>query len=207
MKVKGKNNSILNQKPHFILVSLCNPKILTANPEISLKITEIGELFSSDFLVDIKNLPKLVIEFLSRLFPILLCVAIFVVNLSLITGAIIYLIDNYNEYNGKVMIQRSFIILCVIYIVFNPYSPNSINIVEPFDGFHLITSFITSYLLFIFAALSLILFIVNLGHYLVYTSPISRLNAVYRLKRCGICLICVILPLSFNFPNMPIWVM
>ena len=205
--MKGKNNSKLEQKPHFILKSSFNPKIILTIPQISLIITEIGEFFSSDLLVDIKNLSKLVIEVLSRLFPILLCVAIFVVNLSLITGAIIYLIDNRDDYNGKVMIQRSFIILCVIYIVFNPSSPNSINIVEPFDGFHLFTTFITSYLLFIFAALSLILFIVNLGLYTVYTSQISRINVVYRLKRCGICLICVILPLSFNFPNMPIWVM
>ncbi len=205
--MKGKNNSKLEQKPHFILVSLSNPKIMLTFPQISLIITELGNFFSSDFLVDIKNLPKLVIEFLSRLFPILLCVAIVVVNLSLITGAIIYLIDNHNEYNGKVMIQRSFIILCVIYIVFNPYSPNSINIVEPFEGFHHITTFITSYLLFIFAVLSLILFILNLGFYIISTSPISRLNTFNRLKKCGICLICVILPLSFNFPNMPVWVM
>ncbi|MHA2075024.1 MAG: hypothetical protein ACW97X_10420 [Candidatus Hodarchaeales archaeon] len=196
----------INQKPHFTLVLLIHPGTKLTIPQISLRITEISDIFSLDILVSIKNLPKLVIDFLSRLFPILLCLAIVVVNLSLITGAIIYLLDN-NEYNGKIMIQRSFIILCAIYMIFNPYSPGSLTIVEPFDGFQSFTSFVTSYLLFIFAALSMVLFILNLGFYLISTSPISRLNAIYRLKRCGICLICVLLPLSFSFPNMPIWIM
>ena len=197
-----------NKISHFTVFFLYYLDTILVEPQFTLTKTEISDYFSSEILVSLENLPKLVIGFLSRLFPILLCLAIFVVNISLITGAIKYLIFlDLNDSNGKIMIQRSFIILCAIYIVFNPYSPESIIIVEPFDGFQSFIAFVTSYLLFIFAALSLILFILNLGLYLISTSPINRLNAIYRLKRCIICLICVLLPLSFSFPNMPIWSM
>jgi succinate dehydrogenase hydrophobic anchor subunit len=141
-----------------------------------------------------------IIELFSSIFPILLCVTFVTVNLSLILGAIVYLLD-YNEENGKMMILRSLTILTLLIFVFNPNFPNSIEVTEPFEGFQSLTSFITSYLLFIFASLSLIVFLGNLGLYLI-SSDTKRIKT---LKKSIFCLVCVILPLGFQFPNMPLW--
>ncbi len=166
---------------------------------ISITITEIVDNLSLDFLSNLQNLTVLVIDVLSRLFPILLCIAIVSANLSLIVGAILYLLES-NEEDGKVMIQRSFVTSCLLFFIFNPYSPSSIPIAEPFEGFQLFTSFVISYLLFLFAALSLIIFIGNLGFFLLSSDK----KTIRRLKKSFICLICVILPLGFQFPNMPL---
>lgn len=151
------------------------------------------------YIIFLQNLPSLILEILSHLFPILLCIAIVVTNLSLITGALLYLFEK-NEDNGKKMIKRSLITYSIIFLIFNPYSSNSITITEPFDGFQFFASFLTSYLLFVFAALSLILFIANLGIYLLSANT----NTTHQLKKSFFCLICVILPLGFQFPNMPL---
>lgn len=146
----------------------------------------------------LQNLPTIITEILSELFPVLLNIAIVVTNLSLLTGAILYLLEN-NEENGKKMIKRSLITNSIIFLIFTPYSSNTLTINEPFEGFQIFASFITSYLLFIFAALSFILFIGNLGLYLLSTN----VNTTDQLKKSFFCLICVILPLGFQFPNMP----
>ena len=152
-----------------------------------------------NFKIFLQNLPTLITDILSELFPVLLNIAIVVANLSLLTGAILYLLEN-NEENGKKMIKRSLITSSIIFLIFTPYSSNKITINEPFEGFQIFTSFITSYLLFVFAALSLLLFIGNLGLYLLSTN----VNTANQLKKSFFCLICVILPLGFQFPNMPL---
>ncbi len=151
------------------------------------------------YIIFLQNLPNFISGILSELFPVLLCIAIAVANLSLITGAIFYLFET-KEDNGKKMIKRSLITCSILFLIFNPYSTNSITITEPFEGFQLFVSFLTSYLLFIFAALSLIIFIGNLGLYLLSTNT----NTTNQIKKSFFCLICVILPLSFQFPNMPL---
>jgi hypothetical protein len=163
--------------------------------DLSIAIIDIMD----NYRIFLQNLPGLIIGILSELFPFLLNIAIVVVNLSLITGAILYLLED-NEENGKKMIKRSLITCAIIFLIFTPYSSNSISITEPFEGFQFFTSFITSYLLFVFAALSLILFISNLGLYLLSANK----NTTNHLKKSFFCLICVILPLGFQFPNMPL---
>ena len=115
-------------------------------------------------------------------------------------GAIIYLLD-YNEENGKMIIFRSLAILTLIIFIFNPISPNMGEVTEPFEGFLSITSYITAYMLFIFASLSLIVFLGNLGLYII--SPDTK--HIRTLKKSLICILCVILPMGFQFPNMPLW--
>lgn len=159
-----------------------------------------GHFFSLEILNYRQEISHQIIELFSSLFPILLCVTIVIVNLSLIFGAIIYLLD-YNEENGRMMILRSLAILTLLIFIFHSEFPTTIEVTEPFEGFQSLTSFITSYLLFIFASLSLIVFLGNLGLYLLS----SDRNRIKTLKKSMICLICVILPLGFQFPNMPLW--
>ncbi|MFX0122320.1 MAG: hypothetical protein ACFFAE_01695 [Candidatus Hodarchaeota archaeon] len=159
-----------------------------------------GNFFSVEITNYLKELSEQFIELISSLFPFLLSVTIVTLNLSLISGAIVYLLD-YDEKNGKMMILRSFTILMLLIFIFNPNFPNSFVPTEPFKEFQFLTSFITSYLLFIFAALSLIVFLGNLGLYMI-SSDTKRVKG---LKKSIICLICVILPLGFQFPNMPLW--
>jgi hypothetical protein len=157
--------------------------------------------FSLEILNYRQEITHQISELLSSLFPILLCITIVTVNLSLVFGAIIYLLD-YNEENGKMMILRSLAILTLLIFIFHSEFPTgTIEVMEPFEGFQSLTSFITSYLLFIFASLSLIVFLGNLGLYLLS----SDRNRIKTLKKSVICLICVILPLGFQFPNMPLW--
>ncbi len=159
-----------------------------------------------NFSPEIPNYPqefsKQLIGLFSLIFPVLLNVAIVTVNLTLISGAIIYLLD-YNEENAKKMIFRSFIVLILLISIFNLNFPNPSVVAEPFKGFQSLTSFITSYLLFIFAALSLIIFIGNLGLYLIGSDS----KRIKNLKKSAFCLVCIILPLGFQFPNMPLWTM
>ena len=148
----------------------------------------------------LQDFSKQLIELFSSIFPVLLSITIVTVNISLISGAIVYLLDS-NEENGKMMILRSLVILLVLISIFNPNFPNSTVVMEPFEGFWPLTSFITSYLLFIFAALSLIVFLGNLGLYIIASDS----KRIKNLKKSVFCLICIILPLGFQFPNMPLW--
>lgn len=153
-----------------------------------------------EILSYLQNFSNQLIELFSSIFPVLLSITIVTVNVSLISGAIVYLLDS-NEENGKMMILRSLVILLILISIFNPNFPNSTVVMEPFDGFQLLTSFITSYLLFIFAALSLIVFLGNLGLYIIASDS----KRIKNLKKSVFCLICIILPLGFQFPNMPLW--
>ncbi|MFW9903366.1 MAG: hypothetical protein ACFFFH_03460 [Candidatus Thorarchaeota archaeon] len=128
------------------------------------------------FLIEVINylesISDEIIEFFSLIFPILLCITIFAVNLSIILGSVIYLLD-YNEENGKMIILRSLAILTLLIFIFNPNFPDIGEYVEPFDGFTSLATYITAYLLFIFASLSLIVFLGNLGLYII-SSDIKR---------------------------------
>lgn len=160
------------------------------------------DIFPPGVINYLKELLKQLIAFFSQIFPIFLNITIVMVNISLISGAIIYLLDDNNE-NGKAMIMRSFLVLIILISIFNQNYPNLTTITEPFEGFQSLTAFITSYLLFVFAALSLIIFLGNLGLYIIS----SNTKRIRNLKKSAFCLICIFLPLGFQFPNMPIWVM
>ena len=166
----------------------------------ALILGEKIDFFPLEILNYLQNYSKQLIELFSSIFPVLLSITIVTVNISLISGAIVYLLDS-NEENGKMMILRSLVILLIVIFIFNPNFPNSTVVMEPFEGFRPLTSFITSYLLFIFAALSLIVFLGNLGLYII----VSDSKRIKNLKKSVFCLICIILPLGFQFPNMPLW--
>ncbi len=138
-------------------------------------------------------------SFIHKIFPVTLTLAIFMVNLSFIIGAILYLLD-YDELNGKKMLFRSAILSILLFFVFNVYTFTELE--EPFQGFEKFASFITAYLLFIFAALSLILFLGNLGYYLLSPNPSQKRI----LKKTLFCLLCTFIPLGLQFPAMPKWV-
>ncbi|MFX1515021.1 MAG: hypothetical protein ACFFC6_01850 [Promethearchaeota archaeon] len=157
--------------------------------DLSLEITTYLQRLSSE--ID---------AFFSTIFPILLCITIVTINLSIVFGALVYLLDH-NENNGKMMIVRSLAILTLIIFIFNPIFPNIGEVNEPFEGFLSITSYITAYMLFIFASLSLIIFLGNLGLYII-SSDTKHKKA---LKKSVICILCVVLPMGFQFPNMPLW--
>jgi hypothetical protein len=159
-------------------------------------------IFDSDLSRLLENFSDNIIDFFSTLFPYLLSISIAILNISFICGGINYLLD-YNEENGKLIIIRSFILLLLIFFIFNPSSSESTIFTDSLEGFRELISFITSYLLFIFAALSLIMFIINLG--LLFT--IYDYKRVKKIKKCVLCLLCTLLPLGFQFPSMPSWVM
>ncbi len=169
----------------FYQISTIIEKIENLSPEISHYLLELS---------------KQIIGFLSSSFPVFLSIAFVTINISLISGAIIYLLD-LNEENGKLMIIRSFIILLLLISIFNHNFYYSTITIEPFEGFHQLTSFITSYLLFAFAALSFIIFIGNLGLYLVFPDA----KRIRNLKKSMLCLICIVLPLGLQFPKIPLW--
>ena len=156
--------------------------------------------FSPEVINFLESLSNKINEFFASFFPILLCITIVTVNLSIMIGALVYLLD-YNEENGKMMILRSLATLTLLIFIFNPNLPNMGEVVEPFEGFQSLATYITAYLLFIFASLSLIVFIGNLGLYIIS----SDLKHEKTLKKSMICLLSVIVPLGFQFPNMPIW--
>lgn len=131
-------------------------------------------------------------------FPITLPLAVFMVNITLIIGAILYLLG-YNEENGKRMIIRAGALTFLLYFLFNVLSFTELN--EPIQGFKNFATFVTSYLLFLFAAFSLIFFIGNLGLYLI--SPTSAQKRI--LKKSLLCLLCCLIPLGLQFPDMPRW--
>ena len=158
------------------------------------------DFFSPEISEYLQEFSKQLVKSFSSLFPILLGITIVTVNLSLISGAIVYLLDC-NDDNGKMMILRSLTILILLISIFNPNFPNSTSVMEPFEGFLPLTIFLTSYLLFIFAALSLIVFLGNLGLYIIASDS----KRVKNLKKSIFCLLCIILPLGFQFPNMPLW--
>ncbi|MFX0137194.1 MAG: hypothetical protein ACFFDN_26375 [Candidatus Hodarchaeota archaeon] len=164
---------------------------------LTLNLIKIYPLETPDVLHGISTK---FINFFSGIFVILLIVATVTTNISLIWGGIIYLLD-YKEENGKKIIIRSFIVLMLIIILFNPHPIESSPALGSLDDFNYLTSYITSYLLFIFASISKITFIGNLGLYLLA----SNRKRIYTIKKSCLCLFCVLLPLGFQLPIMPIW--
>lgn len=165
-------------------------------------LTERFEIFPPNNLDYLSVLSEEVIRIFSLLIPILLEIAVIIANFSLISGAIIYLLD-YDEENGKKMIFRSVVIILLIVNVFNMEIQRTSEIIGLIKEFQEIASFITSYLLFIFAALSSIIFIGNLGLYIIESNS-KRINGI---KKSGFCLASIILPLGFQFPIVPTWMM
>ena len=64
------------------------------------------DFFSVDLIKELEVFSYEIMDFFSLIFPLFLDIAIIAVNLSLISGGIIYLLD-YNEENGKKMVFRS----------------------------------------------------------------------------------------------------
>lgn len=154
-------------------------------------------MFSTSFILELVSNSN--VSFITHLFSDLLSVAIIILNLSLLYGGIMYLLDSYGR-NGRMMVIRSVVMFLLLVSLFSPsYDPVSFNFKRLADIFHLI-SFFLAYFLFMFAALALILFIGNLGFYLLFSHP-RRSDG---LKRSGFCLLCVLLPLGFQFPGFPI---
>ncbi|WP_455143676.1 hypothetical protein [Candidatus Hodarchaeum mangrovi] len=146
------------------------------------------------------NFSSYIISSLEFILPILIILAFATSNIALILGGITYLVD-YNEENGKRIIARSLIVLILIMNIFTYQMNNKQSENEYLSDIVPITSYITSYLLFTFAALSLIVFIGNLGLFLIE----ADLKRKKSLKKSIICLLCVLLPIGFKFPKMPIW--
>jgi len=148
----------------------------------------------------IETFSSYIISILESILPVLIILAFVTSNIALIFGGITYLVD-YNEENGKRIIFRSLIVLILMMNIF----PYPLDNEQPETGIQTdiipITSYITSYLLFTFGALSLIVFIGNLGLFLIEADLKRKKN----LKKSIICLLCVLLPLGFKFPKMPIW--
>ena len=159
------------------------------NPFIPFSIEQTIETFSS-----------YIISVLEIILPVLIVLAFAITNIALIFGGITYLVD-YNEENGKMIIFRSLIVLIIIINIFNDFNDNNQPKNVLFSDIIPISSYITSYLLFTFGTLSLIIFIGNLGLYLIEADYRRKKN----LKKSIICLLCVLLPLGFQFPRMPVW--
>jgi hypothetical protein len=154
------------------------------------------------------NIPNFLQWFLESLttrfiliFPFLLSLTIVIINISLIWGGITFLL-NFNEKDGKMMIIRSFAVLVLVTYLFKPSNSSHIEFLRLSNDLLNLTFFITSYLLFIFAALSIITFIGNLGLYLLS----SNSKRIDNLKKSTLCFICAILPLGLQFPFMPVWI-
>ncbi|MHA1213914.1 MAG: hypothetical protein ACTSPG_01330 [Candidatus Hodarchaeales archaeon] len=164
----------------------------------------LNQAASYDILQLIDGFIQQFSETMEEFFFVLVLIAILVSNITLIAGGITYLID-YNEKNGKLMIARSIIILAIIISIFKPFKRNetSTSADTTFaEEFLPVFSYIITYLLFAFASLALILFIANLGLYVIdHTS-----NRAHNVKKSFICLFCVFLPIGLQFPKMPVWI-
>lgn len=149
---------------------------------------------------DLQGISSSLISFFEEIFPYLHSVTIMICTISLLIGGIIYLLDE-NEKNGKKTIFRSLIMLILYILIFKDiFLQLNINIRE-FEQLQSLSSYISFYLLFILASLSLILFIGTCGLYVI--SPNSKL--VERMRKCIICFLAVIIPLGINFPKFPQW--
>lgn len=156
-----------------------------------------GVTFFSSFIFE--TAPDSNNNFMIPLFSDLLSVAIIILNISLLYGGIVYLLE-FDGRNGKIMVIRSVVVFLLLISLFSPaYDPVTFNF-RYLDNIFPLISYILAYLLFIFAASALILFIGNLGFYLLSSHPRKGEG----LKRCGFCLLCVLLPLGFQFPKFPL---
>jgi hypothetical protein len=108
---------------------------------LALKIIEIYLPESSDVL---NGLSTKFIDFFSIIFGTLLIVATITTNISLIWGGLIYLLD-YKEENGKIIVIRSFIVLMLLIVLFNPQPKESSTALGSLESFNYLTSYLTSY--------------------------------------------------------------
>ncbi|MHA1940545.1 MAG: hypothetical protein ACW97P_02330 [Candidatus Hodarchaeales archaeon] len=142
-----------------------------------------------------------IISFIESIFPYTNGLAIIIANICVIIGGLTYLIDD-RVYHGKQMILRSFFSLVLLTIVFSDSSFSVFADSELLESFESYYYFLLMYLLFILAALSLILFIASCGLYLI--DPKSK--CLTYMKKSIICLISVIVPMGMNFPSfLHIW--
>ena len=147
-----------------------------------------------------KGISSSITSLFVEVLPFLYALAIIISNLSLILGGITYLLDE-KEVNGKRMIIRSLSIILLFIFIFNDVSlKNSLNSTN-YEQLENFASFISMYLVFILATLSLIYLIGNCGLYLINQERIFIKN----IKKSIICLLVVILPLGIHFPEFPSW--
>ncbi|MHA2106516.1 MAG: hypothetical protein ACW99R_02250, partial [Candidatus Hodarchaeales archaeon] len=157
----------------------------------------LGDIFDID---QFEGISSSIIGLFVEVLPFLYALAIIISNLSLILGGITYLLDEREE-NGKWMIARALSIITLFIFLFNDVSlMERINSTR-FDQIETFTSYISMYLLFILATLSLIYLIGNCGLYLMN----QERNFVKNIRKSIICLLVVILPLGNHFPQFPVW--
>ena len=141
-----------------------------------------------------------ILDLLGEIIPLLYTVALITTNIALILGGLIYLLDSRDE-NGKEMVFRSLICNIIFIFIFDgTISTNSI-FSSQIAGIEKLGSFILLYLLYSFAALSIIMLVTNCGIYLINPTP----KTVTGIKKSIICIFAVLLPLGFNFPSLPTW--
>ena len=143
---------------------------------------------------------RILLELLEGIFPFFYAIAVFISNISLVVGGIIFLLDS-REDNGKEMVFRSIFVIFTFFFIFKGLSINNNMYIKEIDSIEIIGTFILLYVLFSFAALSLIMLIVNCGLYLIDPAP-KNLRGI---KKSAICIFAVLLPLGFNFPTLPNW--
>ena len=141
-----------------------------------------------------------IIGFFAEIFPFFHALALTVINISLLAGGIIYLLDERDE-NGKEMIIRSVIMFILYIFIFNDASLQDNTNLKDFEQLEVLTSFISLYLLFILAVLALIIFIGTCGLYIINPNP----KLIEKMRKSLICFFAVIIPLGINFPNIPQW--
>jgi len=146
----------------------------------------------------IPNYSDNIISFFEIIFPYIHFLAIMVANLCVIIGALIYLIDD-REYHGKQMILRSLLALIILTIVFSGNNTALVMNSEDLRMFESFYHFTLNYLLFILAALSIILFFASCGLFLID----SKSKYSKYMRKSIICLIAVLVPMGMKFPSIP----
>ena len=141
-----------------------------------------------------------ILSFLGEILPFFYTIAVIVTNISLILGGLIYLLDS-QEKNGKEMIFRSLSMIFLFIFIFNDIIFTNNSLSNDLGGIEELGSYILLYLLYSFATLSLIMFIVNCGLYLINPNP----KTVKGIKKSIVCIFTALLPLGFNFPSFPTW--
>ncbi len=141
-----------------------------------------------------------ILDFFGGILPFFHTIAVFILNISLIVGGITFLLDSREE-NGKEMIFRSLIVIFIFLFTFKGLSIDYELYDAEISNIEVLGSFIILYLLFSFAALSLIILIVNCGLYVITPTP----KHIKAIKKSVICIFAVLLPLGFNFPTLPSW--
>jgi hypothetical protein len=149
---------------------------------------------------DLQGVSSTLIDFFAEIFPYLHALVLIVINFSLITGGIIYLINERGE-NGKNMTMRAVAMFLLYYFIFNDSLIQHRSILSEYAQIEHLTTFISLYLLFILAALSLIILIGTCGLYIISPDP----SLLRQIRKSLLCFLAVIVPLGINFPQIPKW--